>query len=917
MYNSLIKKFRTQVFAILLILLGSLSIGVTTAREVKAQSLNIPEISNITPSILRIEGGVEVVVTGKNFSSDTIVILGSEIINNRVVTSNEIRFQAPSQNIVGAKTLTVVSNQNIAQKELRVIDRSVSGISVGEITTIAGGEVSTGSGELASNVHFLETQAINVDSQGNIFVLQRFPGRIQQIDASSGRVTTIAGLGNSTKDGDLAVLSKIQPTSMVLDKAGNIFFSDTLTNTVKRIDAVTKTIKTVAGGKLGTSSGNGGLAIDASLGNFLSSIALDQNGNLFLISRDIDPKTELSKATVRKVDGKTGIINNFAGNGENDFSGDGGLAINAGLGPESIITDAANNLIVLDRSNNRIRRVDATTGIITTIAGNGKDGLFDNSPIAGKPATEVPLFPITMALDKDGNLLLNDIKGLFKLDFKTSLLNELPIQQPTSGTDIYGMSGNFTVNNAGNIVFASDGRIFERLSNTTSGEVRQLAGSRLFNFTEDGTTPAVTSNLGLIGSVTTDLSGNIFMTDARNAYIRKIDARSGLITTVAGNGPRFIFTEGGGDGKPATSPDVSLSPGTTRLDSLGNLFITDPFDERVRRVDALSGIISTFAGNSSEKVNGDGGLAKDAGIGNVQDITFDPQGNLFISGNNYIRRVDGKTKIISTVAGNGKGTFSGDGGVSTNSSGAFTGITSDSKGNLFVVDSDLFSFGKDRIRRIDANTKIITTVAGNGQQKFSGENGPAINAGLGFVTSVAVNSVGDLFIGAFDFTRDDNSITSIKYDYRVWKVDAKTGIITVAASGSNEPTNDSRPTKLDGIPKVSLDQNENLLVAEQSFLTKQVSGIKLLKLSDKVKTSIDVFITNANYEKPSLTIQGGGFGNNGITIKINDQDVTKQMTNQNNEQITLKGTRKQLNIRKSTNQIVVTNANGIIARGAF
>ena len=156
-------------------------------------------------------------------------------------------------------------------------------------------------------------------------------------------------------------------------------------------------------------------------------------------------------------------------------------------------------------------------------------------------------------------------------------------------------------------------------------------------------------------------------------------------------------------------------------------FIADFYrPRRIRRIDATAGIITTAAGNGIVGYGGDGGPAPSASVENSDGVAADPQGNLFIadSSNNRIRRVDAVSGTITTVVGNGRGGFSGDGGPATSATllGPYS-VALDAQGDLFIGDS-----GNNRVRRVDGVTGIITTVAGNGTQGFGGDGGPATNA---------------------------------------------------------------------------------------------------------------------------------------------------------------------------------------------
>ena len=244
-----------------------------------------------------------------------------------------------------------------------------------------------------------------------------------------------------------------------------------------------------------------------------------------------------------------------------------------------------------------------------------------------------------------------------------------------------------------------------------------------------------------VNGIALDSSGNLFIADDCDYVIRRVDASTGIISTVAGNGTWGYS----GDGAPATAAKLA-GPAGVAVDGAGNLFIADEFNRRVRRVDAATQVITTVAGTGTRGFSGDGGPATSAELDEPQNITVDSAGNLFIAdvGRSRIRRVDAATQVITTVAGSGGGggSFGGDGGLATS---AFLDepvqVAVDGAGNLFIADEL-----NNRVRRVDAATQVITTVAGNGTFGFSGDGGPATSAELDGPTGVAVDSAGNLFI---------------------------------------------------------------------------------------------------------------------------------------------------------------------------
>jgi sugar lactone lactonase YvrE len=207
----------------------------------------------------------------------------------------------------------------------------------------------------------------------------------------------------------------------------------------------------------------------------------------------------------------------------------------------------------------------------------------------------------------------------------------------------------------------------------------------------------------------------------------------GIIDTVAGGGP---------DGMPAITANVA-APFGIATDSGFNTYIASRNNPRVFQVNS-TGVLSVVAGTGTSGFSGDGGPATSASLYAPQGVAVDAAGNLLVAdtGNNRIRRVDGTTGIITTVAGNGTSGFSGDGGPATSASlRAPVGVAVDAAGNLLIADT-----GNQRIRRVDGTTGIITTVAGNGIYGFSGDGGAATSASLYNPNGVAVDAAGNLLV---------------------------------------------------------------------------------------------------------------------------------------------------------------------------
>ena len=250
--------------------------------------------------------------------------------------------------------------------------------------------------------------------------------------------------------------------------------------------------------------------------------------------------------------------------------------------------------------------------------------------------------------------------------------------------------------------------------------------------------PATNARLEGPFSIAMDAAGNLYIADTNNQRIRRVTG--GTIATIAGNGQQGFS----GDGGPATSASFS-APQAVAVDGAGNVYIADYSNNRIRKI--TNGVISTIAGNGKAGFSGDGGPALNASLNGPWNVTADAAGNLYIAdyNNQRIRKISGG--IITTVAGNGQAAYSGDGGLAVNAALNFPyGATVDSAGNLYIADNT-----NSRIRKV--TNGIITTIAGNGNPGFSGDGGPATSASLLYPGGVAVDQSGTVYIVDLDNNR--------------------------------------------------------------------------------------------------------------------------------------------------------------------
>jgi sugar lactone lactonase YvrE len=267
-----------------------------------------------------------------------------------------------------------------------------------------------------------------------------------------------------------------------------------------------------------------------------------------------------------------------------------------------------------------------------------------------------------------------------------------------------------------------------------SGKIITIAGNGSLGYGGDGG-PATSASLYRPYRVVADSSRNVYISDFYNNRIRKVDA-SGTITTVAGTG-----TQGyNGDGIPAIAAELS-NPSGVAVDAAGNIYIADTGNNRIRKINT-SGAISTIAGTGFAGVLGDGGPATMAQVNEPEGVAVGSSSNVYIVdyGNSKIREIDA-SGTISTIAGTGSIGYSGDGGLATAASlNQPTGVAVDSAGIVYIADNQ-----NCRIRRVDTSG-IITTFAGTGTSGFSGDGGAPTSAELSFPEDVAVDAAGHVYV---------------------------------------------------------------------------------------------------------------------------------------------------------------------------
>jgi uncharacterized protein (TIGR03437 family) len=568
-----------------------------------------------------------------------------------------------------------------------------------------------------------------VDAAGNIYAADTENHLVVRI-SPDGLLRVVAGNGFRGFSGDSGPAessSLFAPGGVAVDTAGNIYIADTLNHRIRRISG--GTITTFAGTGVPGSSGEGLLATQAAL-NAPQSVAVDTSGTVYI--------ADTQNHRVRKV--VNGTITTVAGTGVRGFSGDGGPAVSAAVGsPQGLALDGSGNLYFADRDNQRVRKVPLGSGVISTLAGNGVASFSgDNGPAVSASLNS----PRGVAVDRTGRVFVADT-----LNSRIRQVRPDGIIVTVAGSATRGFAGDgasatnaslnlpqgLAVDALGNVLMADTGNNRVRAL-SVGGTISTLAGSGSFKFSGDGG-PSTSATLNSPRGVISDSAGNLYVVDSANHRVRRINAL-GVITTLAGTGlPAFS-----GDGGAAVSAALN-SPAAVAIDSVGNFYIADASNNRVRVV-SVTGTINTLAGSGTGGFSGDNGPAIIANLNQPQGIAVDLAGNVYVAdtGNHRVRKIT-PAGAISTVAGSGIPGFSGDGAPGTTAMlDTPTGLAVDGIGNLYIADS-----GNHRIRKLSPSG-TISTVVGSGAAGSGGDGGPATTALLNSPRGVSVSSAGDLFI---------------------------------------------------------------------------------------------------------------------------------------------------------------------------
>jgi uncharacterized protein (TIGR03437 family) len=554
------------------------------------------------------------------------------------------------------------------------------------------------------------------------------------------------------------------PSGLAFDGANNLYVVDRLNQRVRKINSA-GIISTVAGNGTDGFSGDGGLATAAQL-SAPYRVAADQAGNLYI--------TDPNNQRIRKV-APNGIITTIVGTGQAGFSGDGGPATQAKLnGPPDVELDGAGNLLIAD--NYRIRRVNLSTGIITTIAGNGQNV----SKGDGGPAIAASFFagPTDLAVDRAGNIYALE-------HFKVRKISPNGIITTVAGVGEDGRSEDgmpatqakisplcIAVDAAGNLLIGE--RFYDRLRRVEPSGLLSTVASNVYveqlalnsqgeYFLTSRTkvqrlVPATADRVAPVLAITAPTSASVYATTSQVVEVR------GTATDNVGLQRLFWYTDRGQHGQfdlnGVWQLSLSLVPGLNRL-TVTAVDLTGNTSTAVLAIQYDPGpYVLQIAGTGAAGFAGETGFGTGAQFYRPENILPDGAGGLYIAdtGNHRIRRLT-REGVLSTIAGNGQI------GVGDGELNAPAGLALDAAGNLYIADTQ-----NHRLRKVTP-AGLISTIAGTGEAGFSGDGGSALTARLNLPNALALDAAGNLLLADAG-------------NHRVRRINLSNGVITtIAGSG--------------------------------------------------------------------------------------------------------------------------------------
>jgi len=693
-----------------------------------------------------------------SLSTQTILTHGGNAMELNTLNDNITVFTTGRTSVADALYIDGLSNVSIKNVNINNSQGSIMGSiteTIQEIycSSIITDQISTGTvmrflSPIAATLQdtFISTVTsgkINTSSLTATQITTGFPEYYSTINPSTPWLLTSSFQMNA---GDPFMVAEglgtyFNEASMIAYKNQTTYYSIINPLAQKKIYLSTPYVNSLVGTGIPGPLTSGQPASLAPLGTALSQIAADSSGNVFIGSKDLGWK--IQQVTP---DGKVSTI---AGN-YRYFYGDGRYPLGAAFSPQlAVSVSPVGRIIITDISNVRIRALTSDP-IVETIAGTGESSYSGDG---GLPWLATFSTPVATASDASGNIYVADRDNQIIRQISGSTISTY------AGTPgVTGNSGDGGPATAATLSYPfglatdlSNNVYFTDLSNcavrqiSPSGMISLIAGTYTPGFGGDGG-PAIDATLSTPRGIAIDMNSNIYFCDTGNSRVRRIDAITQNITTIAGNGVSAY----GGDGGLAVNASLSTPTGVA-TDLAGNVYISDTDNQCIRYVNMGNNKIATVAGRPRQQgYRGDNSFATFALMNRPSHIAFDiGSGYYYIAddGNARIRYVDPAMKIIYSAAGNGSPLYAGDGGISSDAVfGSIACLTRDSGSNLYIVDD-----AANTIRVIDLTTNIITGVAGTGIGGFSGEGGDATLARISSPQAVVVDSNANIY-----FTDRDN-----------------------------------------------------------------------------------------------------------------------------------------------------------------
>lgn len=675
---------------------------------------------------------------------------------------------ATSADGVGAATATINAVQSLAVDAAGNIYFAESGsgkirkitAATGLLSTVAGGG---GAGATADGLQATATSmspyTVRFDASGNnLYFTCASTHRARKIDMSTGVVTTVAGNGTSGTftNGAIATSASLNaPTGLAIDGSGNIYITQTGADKLMVVKADGK-IYNVAGTGTGGNNGNAGIATLVQL-NDPNHIAVDADGNIIVV--------DFGNNKVRRIYPATGIFTTFANAAGNTSE----LATSVGTpatatpinGPAGVTVDADGNVYLCNKNGGFVKVVgNCTTPTVTASAASPTINENTTTTFTASGATSYSWSPayglsattgssVTVTGYVTTTYTVTGATGFCSASTTATVtVNPAVSENISTFAGGGGSLGDGGAASAAKVDFANDvcidgsgnryiaqGNTANRIRKVTlAGTITTIAGDGTSASATDGTAATAATVRNPV-SIAVDGSGNIYFAEGGAAgKIRRINASTGLLETVAGGGVSIL------DNVAATTQNIN--PSCVRFDAVGDMYICDVANHKVRKVTMSTGIITTVAGNGTSGSFTDGATATASNINGPRGIVFDGAGNMYISlsSNNKVAvvKTDGK---IYTAAGTGTAGSDGDGIATAKRLNNPGQLTRDSDGNIFIADE-----GSNRVRKLYVNAGMMTTFAGTGTASETGDGSPATAATLNGPVSVVRDADGNTYI---------------------------------------------------------------------------------------------------------------------------------------------------------------------------